>query len=260
MSDIMEKDERELQEAIVEVRKKRIKKKVISTAIVSALVLATIVMVWIYGHNSGKNSVSAKAAEEIAAAQAEAKAWENKYNELVNVPVVLEPVTPEIVQKVLSSKIVEISELATAEYIFTNADKFQDTAHVAKVLDWMTKKAFVQKWDGKIKAGVKVDNLQINIEDNVITITMPAAEILSYEIDYDSVEVLDEKNNIFNQITIADKAKFDKETKESMVNRAIENGLLEKAQKNAENVILNLVTGTIENIQEYKIEFVIDAE
>ena len=37
--------------------------------------------------------------------------------------------------------------------------------------------------------------------------------------------------------------------------RAIENGLLEKAQKNAENIIKNLLMAAIENIQEYTIEF-----
>lgn len=257
MREIIEEDERELQEALVEVRKRKLKRKIISTAIVALLLLATFVMVWMYGRSSGKNSVNAQAEEKVAAAQAEAKEWENKYNELVNIPVVIEPVTPEIVQKVLSSKITEISELATAEYMFTNADRFEDTAHIAKVFDWMTKKAFVQKWDGKIKAGVELDNLKIDVKDKIITITMPAAEILSYEIDYDSVEVLDETNNIFNQITVKDKTKFDKETKDSMVQRAIENGLLEKAQKNAQDVIQNLVTGTIENIQEYTIEFVI---
>ena len=157
----------------------------------------------------------------------------------------------------LSDKTTEISELASAEYTFTNAAKFTDTAHIVQIFDWMTEKSFVQKWDGTIKAGVKLDNLKVSVKDKIITITIPRAEILSYEIDYDSVEVLDEKNNVFNPISIKDKTNFDAKTKEEMIARAIENGLLDKAQVYAENAISNLVTVSVKNIQNYKIEFVI---
>ena len=251
--DIEAKNEQELQEALVVVRKKKLKKKIISIAIVTLIILATFVMVFIYGYNAAKNN----AQEEIVAAQNNADYWEDMYNKLKEVPVVLEPVTPEIVQKVLSSKTAEISELASAEYIFTNAAKFTDTKHIVKIFDWMTEKSFVQKWDGKIKAGIKLDNLEVSIKDNIITITMPYAEILSYEIDKNSVEVLDEQNNTFNPITVEDKVNFDRETEYSMKARAVENGLLEKAQKNAENIIANLLTAAIENIEDYEIEFVI---
>ena len=66
---------------------------------------------------------------------------------------------------------------------------------------------------------------------------------------------MDEKNNVFNPISVDDKNNFDKETADEMKARAIENGLLEKAQKNAENIIKNLLMAAVENIQEYTIEF-----
>lgn len=246
-----EKNEQELQEALVVVRKKKLKRKIISIALVSAIVIATLVMVFIYGYNAAKNN----AQQDIAAAQAEAASWQNKYDELIDTPVVVDPITPEIVQKVLSDKTVEISELASAEYIFTNAARFTDTAHITKIFDWMTKKSFIQKWDGKIKAGIKLDNLEVSIADKTIIITMPHAEILSYEIDRNSVEVLDEKNNTFNPITVEDKVNFDRETEYSMKAKAVENGLLEKAEANAKSIITNLITASIENIEEYTIDF-----
>jgi hypothetical protein len=247
------KNDQELQDALIIVRKKKIKKKLIHSAIIAVIIIATLVMVFIYGYNAAKN----KSLNEVAKAQETAEYWKNEYDKLSEIPVVLDPVTPEIVQSVLMENITDISELATSEYNFTNAAKFENTAHIVKAFDWMTKKSFVQKWDGIIKAGVKLDQLEISVIDNVVTITMPSAEILSYEIDYDSVEVLDEKNNVFNPISVDDKVNFDKATEDNMKERAIRNGLLEKAQENAKTTVANLLTASIENIQDYTINFVI---
>ena len=110
-----------------------------------------------------------------------------------------------------------------------------------------------------IKAGVKLDLVTIEVkeDENKIIVSVPAAEILSYEIDSDSVEVLDEKNNIFNNITVDDKVKFDAATEDAMKQRAIENGLLEKAQKNAENILLRLLQADPAIGSNYTIEFVV---
>lgn len=236
----------ELQEALVEVRKKKLKKRLIAAGVCAVLLILIFGATWLYGYNYSKNIMQ----KEIDALKAEIEL-------LINTPVVVDPVTPEIIQSVLSSEMSDISELASAEYLFTNAARFTDTKHIAGIFDWITKKSFVQKWDGVIKAGVNLQNVAVSISGDTITITLPAAEILSYEIDYESVEVLDEKNNIFNPISVEDKANFDAETAEAMKARAIENGLLEKAQKNAENIIANLLTASIENIQEYNIVFAV---
>ena len=240
---------KELQTRKVCVWKRNPTPRLIGTAIVVVILLITLGIMWLYGYNYSKN----KAEKEIE----ELKIY---IDELLNTPVVIDPVTPEIVYTILDSKTTEISELASAEYLFTNAARFTDTKHVAAIFDWMTEKSFVQKWDGVIKAGVVLDDLSVTVINNVITVRLPQAEILSYEIDYDSIEVLDEKNNIFNPISVDDKNNFDEETAEAIKARAIENGLLEKAQKNAENIIASLLLASVENIQEYTIEFEVIVE
>lgn len=94
-----------------------------------------------------------------------------------------------------------------------------------------------------------MDNIDVNIdvENKEIVITLPQAEVLSYEVDESSIEVLDEKDNVFNSISVDDKVNFDSSTKEAMIQRAIENGLLEKAQKQAEVIIAGLLTGLAED-------------
>ena len=68
--------------------------------------------------------------------------------------------------------------------------------------------------------------------------------------------MLDEKNNIFNPITVEDTVNFEKETAEALKARAIENGLLEKAKRNAETIITSLLSVSLDSDQEYKTEFV----
>ena len=224
--------------------KKKYNKKVIISVVIIFLIMSFITGVWALGYNYADN----KYTDEINALNAE-------IDELKNTPVVVDSIRPEIVQKIMDEKMVEISELATAEYQFTNAAKFTDTKHIVEIFDWMTEKSFVLKWDGNIKAGIDLDKVDISVEKEVIKISMPKPRILSYETDSESVEVLDEKNNVFNPITIKDKVGFDKETKKEMINRAIKNGLLEKSRKNAENAITNLLTTSFENIKDYRVEF-----
>lgn len=205
------------------------KKKIISIVALILIFAITVCMVGIFAYNGGK-----KAAKEELVAKS---------------------ITPDIIMTVISSEINEISELACAEYVFTNSAQFSRTNKAFGPLDWLTKKSFVQKWDGVVKAGIKLENLSVEVTGNVITITMPHAEILSYEVDYDSVEILDENNNLFNPITVEDKAEFDKETKEETVKQAIDSGLLEKAETNAEGVLTTLLTSSLDGIDKYTIEF-----
>lgn len=182
-----------------------------------------------------------------------------RIEELLNTPIVVEPITPKIELQKLYSKLNEIAELATMEYLFTDAAKFTDSKQIINLAIPFTEKSFTLKWNGVIKAGIEnLDDVKIDIneDEKKITISLPQVEILSYEVDTDSVQVLDEKNNIFNRITVDDKIRFDSETEDAMKERAIESGLLEKAQKNAENIIARLFLSDQELASYYTIEFV----
>ena len=101
--------------------------------------------------------------------------------------------------------------------------------------------------------------MKVDVDDsaNKIILTIPTAKILSYEIDNDSVKVITEKNNIFNSISVNDKVKADAATENAMKTRAIENGLLEKAQKNAEDILSRVVKSIAAVDDNYTIEFTV---
>lgn len=240
--DLFDKDEDDL---YVILRNRR-KKKIIIAISACVAVIVLLGSFWLIGHNHAK-----------AIADKKIQKLEDKIYELENTPILVDSLTPEIVQKVLSDQTADVSELVSAEYLFTNAAKFTDTSHIIGILDWMTEKSFIQQWDGTIKAGIDLSALSVSIEDRVVTITMPHAKIISYEVDHDSIKVLDEKNNIFNPISIKDKNDFDSKTKESMKARAVQNGLLIKAEENAQTILRGLLYAAIPEISNYEIQFVI---
>ena len=172
-------------------------------------------------------------------------------------PTVVNPVAPEISLDVINSEIQSIAELATVEYLFTDAARFSDSKEIKGWSIPLTEKSFLMKWDGVIKAGINVNDIGIDIdaEKMIITLTMPEATILSYDVDESSVEVLDEKDNIFNNITVEDKVGFDEATENAMKERAIENGLLDQALSQAKITIEGLLTANPVIAENYEIVF-----
>ena len=65
---------------------------------------------------------------------------------------------------------------------------------------------------------------------------MPKARILSHQIDKDSIETLDQKDGLFNPVKVEDVRTFDSVSQDAMEERAIENGILDKAFENAKNI------------------------
>lgn len=251
-------EEKELQKEIFRMaRKSKLKKKLISIAILIAVVLLAIAAAWISGRVAAKKNSEA----EITALKAMIEEKDNQIQELNENPIVVNPISPKIELDILHSKMSEIAELATMEYLFTDSAKFTDSKEIEK---WkinipFTQKSFILKWDGVIKAGVNLDlvTISVNEDEKKIVVSVPQAEILSYEIDNNSIEVLDEKNNIFNPITVEDKIKFDSKTEDAMTERAIENGLLEKAQTNAENILSRILLSDPAIVAYYTIEFMV---
>ena len=84
---------------------------------------------------------------------------------------------------------------------------------------------------------------------------MPKAKILSHEIDNDSIETLDEKDGLFNPVKVEDVREFDAVSKDAMDERAIENGILDKAFENAKEIIEKLVNNDAVQEQGYTITF-----
>ncbi len=203
--------------------------------------------------------IRSRNAAEKESYESKIKELEEENEKLSDPAAQYEVATKEIDIGLIRSEIKDIAELATIEYFYTDAGKFEDSAELfGKELPFsFTTKSFIAKWDGVIKAGVKADQITVEVKDadKEIVVHIPKAEILSHEIDEDSIETLDEKNGLFNPIKIEDIREFDTISKEAMEQRAIENGLLNKAFENAKAIIYRLLDTEIVEELEYTIVF-----
>ena len=160
----------------------------------------------------------------------------------------------------LSQQIQNISELATIEYNYTNMGKFenQNTFYGWKVP--FTTKSFIVSYDGKVKAGIDMNKVDIVIKGKTIHITVPQASILSHEIDEKSIEVFDETKNIFNQISITDYHQFTIDQKEKIENNLKEKGFIEESQTKVESVLKTFIKSSYELDDDYSIKIEVKSE
>lgn len=223
------------------------KTKLIKWTIILIALLAIFITIfhkaYSLAENKFQNKIS-KLEEELDAAKKNPYVWDDHSGD-------------EITIELIESTINEIGELASIEYLYTDAGKFENPKKLFGINVPLTTKSFIAKWDGIIKAGVKIDEIYVKTDNNTkeITIYMPNAEILSHEIDENSIETLDEKDGLFNSIKVDDIREFDAVNKEKMEERAIENGILDKAFENAKEIIQKLITTSIIQNQEYTIKF-----
>ncbi|MCI9587098.1 MAG: DUF4230 domain-containing protein [Oscillospiraceae bacterium] len=165
---------------------------------------------------------------------------------------------PIITGDTIREQFSDLGELVAIEYIYTNADQYENQNQVT-VFKWevdvpFTAKSFLLSYDGRIKAGVALSNVQVNINDNAhtITVTLPPAEITSHEIFEDNIRVFNEKDGIFNRITVENYADFISGQKTVMEQRAIDLGLLTSADKNAQTVLRSLLS-SLPGMEDYRL-------
>ena len=165
---------------------------------------------------------------------------------------------PIITGDTIREQFSDLGELVAIEYIYTNADQYENQNQVT-VFKWevdvpFTAKSFLLSYDGRIKAGVALSNVQVNINDNAhtITVTLPPAEITSHEIFEDNIRVFNEKDGLFNRITVENYADFIGGQKTVMEQRAIDLGLLTSADKNAQTVLRSLLS-SLPGMEDYRL-------
>ena len=224
---------------------KKVVKRRLIWGVIAVIVIVVVATIFFKGYSSAKE----KYEDTITQLEAEV-------DRLSDPIAVYEEASREIDINVVNVEIQEIGELATLEYLYTDAGKFEDPKQLFGKDVPFTTKSFIAKWDGIIKAGVDISQVTAEVDSNSkeVVVHIPKAEILSHEIDSESVETLDQKNGLFNPVSVEDVREFDEKSKEKMEERAIENGILDKAFENAESIIEKLIDPMIQEF-EYTVRF-----
>ena len=140
----------------------------------------------------------------------------------------------------------EVRALARLETVHYQLEKVISGKASGPLPDFLTSDKILLVAHGEVVAGVDLAQLgqgDITVVSDTVTIRMPKAVILSSKLDNDKTYVYDRQTGIFNKPDPNLESQIRQVAEQQIVQTAMEDDILGKAQKNAEDVIRTLVNG-----------------
>ena len=150
-----------------------------------------------------------------------------------------------------------VGELVTQTGYFTVVSVMDDSARLWGWSIPLTDSKHVFSYDGIVRAGLNFEKLKVfgNELLKEVKIYLPKIEILGIEILEDSLEIYDERHNIFTPLGLEDIQAARLSMIDQIEETGKKRGLFEQAKENAETLITGLLEQTY-NPQVYKYIFV----
>lgn len=150
----------------------------------------------------------------------------------------------------------DVGELATQSGYFTVVNVIDDSVELWGWSVPLTASKYIFSYDGTVKAGLDFAKLQYKVNEltKEIVVSLPEMEILSVELQEDSLVIYDESHNIFTPLGLNDIQEARLTMVDEIRKRALENGLLEQAASNAQKLISGFLSGQYDP-NEYHIVF-----
>lgn len=139
----------------------------------------------------------------------------------------------------IQEEVKKISKYSAYEINYTTMLHFSDQNEIKGFKIPLTGNNFIATIDGKMKIGINGENVsfkEITDSEGKVTkieLTVPHSEILDNYTIQDSLEVYDEKNNIFNPVKVSDYTKLIVEAEEKEKKKALESDIIEKSDEAA---------------------------
>ena len=219
------------------------KKNVVSLITLIAIVVLIVGMVAWHAARSSGAELPAATPRPTAKVIVEEREVEKLVEKLVEVEVV-----KKITAEELRNGLNDMGRLITAEYYFTGVTgSSKKTDLFGREWDF-TESSFLASYDGVITAGVDFTRITVakNDEAGTVTVTLPPAEIFGVDIDPESFQLHYEKNGLFTDLSAEDFNDSIVVLEQLEREKALERGILEKADENARQLIRSLVFGLVD--------------
>lgn len=150
----------------------------------------------------------------------------------------------------------DIGELATQVAYCSEVNVTNESRDIYGIEIPFTQTKYVYSYDVEIKSGFDFSAISCDINENnkTVSFTMPQPKILSNEIDLDSLKVYHEAESIFTNVSLDENNKALQSLKEQAEQDSIENGLLDNAKANAEELLKNFLSSEYDP-EEYSYSF-----
>ena len=144
-----------------------------------------------------------------------------------------------VTNTIVHSKLASIGQLATYEYSYEGYTTYEADKDWV-ILNSLTRSSVEVDYEGVIKAGVSVGDIDIKVDEDerIIYLTMPQPTIISNEI---TIPNSNENVAIFGSLDGDTASSLMDNTKNEELNHAIANGLYYRANDNAKQIIRDLL-------------------
>lgn len=149
----------------------------------------------------------------------------------------------------------DIGELATQSAYCTEVEVTEASRELFGVSIPFTQSKYIYSYDVVIKAGLNFADITWQEENGTIRITLPEIQVLSSEIDLDSLKVYHEDESLFRPITLKENNAALADLKVRAEEDAISHGLLDAARDNARQILTGFFAQQYD-LTEYRPQFV----
>ena len=134
----------------------------------------------------------------------------------------------------IQAALTAIGEFATAEYSYSGQAFVEKSRKVLGVRIPLTQHSFSVSYDGVIKFGYAIEEIDIEVQGNMIVLTLPNPVVLdNYIAEYKTRE----NNNVFNPINSNEVSAKLEEIKKLELEKAEEKGAYKLAMKNVKFIL-----------------------
>lgn len=137
----------------------------------------------------------------------------------------------------IGEQVLEASELTTLNCEYTDEGKY--TGDAKKVLGFnlpFTSKEMIIRYSGNVKMGPDLENemeVAMNEAGDKVTVSIPHSQILSHEVNEDSLKIIYIKNGVFNSVTPENTNQLRKDMKAKKTKEIKKGDYLEQADDRA---------------------------
>lgn len=221
--------------------------KKLKTIYIVICIFLSIIIIWLLvGMLNNRNKTDNASLKDIVEKQSDKKLFDDS-------PVVEEIVT--VNTEIIKDGLKEMGTLITQEYYFTQVEEYKSTERV-----WIfdSKASFIFSYDGVVTAGIDCNDIEISKDDEakIINVKIPKSNIIGVNIDHDSFKIYEEKEGLWNKLDMTKYNNSIIEFENEAKNKAINKGIIDKADENAKTLIESFINSLIED-NVYSIEFVI---
>ena len=149
----------------------------------------------------------------------------------------------EITEEQVREQLVAVSDLVTYSFEFENTSEVKNTRQVFGFDVPFTTNSVTIRYSGVIKAGFDISDVKISVDNDYdkIYVTLPEVRITDKYLYEDKLEY-SEKNNIFNPISPDKISECLEDILNTELSRAESEGIYDKAEENAKNIITDILS------------------